>query len=120
MPACLLPSTWPRITAGPISPGVGPSLYQPACIGVLTGGTSIVWSALSPSCTSDEGAPILGMSTDTGVEAASDGTPAAAALVAVVVDVAAVLVVTAGTDCGGVVPHAPTSSPAASSAPIRV
>src|SRR5690349_14919900 len=106
------------MTAGPISPGGGPSLYPPACTGVPTGGTSTVWSVLSPSGTSDECAPILGMSTDTGVEAASDGGATAVGLMVVVV--AAVLVVTAGADCGDVVPHAPASRPAASSTPIRV
>jgi len=59
------------------------------------------------------------MSTDTGVEAASDGGAAAAGLLAVVV-VAELLVVTAGADCGGVVPHAPTNRPAASSTLISV
>src|SRR5829696_9003191 len=71
MPGCLFPSTCPRITAGPISPGVGALLYQPACMGWLTGGTSMVWSGLSPRETKVDLAPIFGMEMSVGGEAGS-------------------------------------------------
>src|SRR5947209_11228760 len=68
MPCLWSPSTWPRITAGPTSPGDGPNLYQPACCGWSTGGTCTDLSALSPSWTNDERAAMLGMSTQLGGE----------------------------------------------------
>src|SRR4030081_74363 len=67
----------PRMIAGPVAPGVGLWKSQPACIGWLTGGTWTVSSALSPSCTSVDRAPILGMSTETGSDLAIPATSAA-------------------------------------------
>src|SRR4030081_3074088 len=66
----------PRMIAGPVAPGVGLWKSQPACIGWLTGGTWTVSSALSPSCTSVDRAPILGMSTETGSDLAIPATSA--------------------------------------------
>src|SRR5690606_36390303 len=55
-------------TDGPTSPGVGLWRYHAACIGSVTGGTSTVPSALRPTGSSDERAPMRGIDTETGCD----------------------------------------------------
>ena len=61
-------STWPRITAEPISPGDGPSPYQPGCWAFV--GTCTVPSALSPSVDNETVSERSGIFNSTGVERA--------------------------------------------------
>ncbi|GII05005.1 hypothetical protein Pta02_70130 [Planobispora takensis] len=53
-------STRPRMTAGPISPGVGPCRYQPVRFGWSTGGTPTVPSGSRPTEPTEERSVALG------------------------------------------------------------
>src|SRR5450631_20441 len=57
-------STWPAITAGPRSPGVGPPVYHPA--GKPPGGTCIDPSARRPRLIRAESTPIAAICRRTG------------------------------------------------------
>src|SRR5215467_1410332 len=52
-------SRWPRTTAGPVSPGTGPSLYHPAWLG--SDGTWMVPSDARPRSVTLASTPIAGM-----------------------------------------------------------
>src|SRR5450756_1064224 len=52
-------STWPAITAFPLSPGLGPSLYHATCVGFF--GTSIAPSGVSPTYSKPVSTPIAGI-----------------------------------------------------------
>src|SRR5450631_2488148 len=62
-------STWPAMTAGPSSPGLGPPVYQPA--GKPLGGTSIDPSVRRPRFISAESTPIEVICRRTGADLAS-------------------------------------------------
>src|SRR5579859_7779532 len=67
-------STWPSMTDAPIWPGVAEYLYHAARSAlVLSGGTCIEPSALTPRRRSLDFTPIAGISTETGSDRASDG-----------------------------------------------
>ena len=53
-------SMWPRMTEGPVAPGVAEYLYQPAVRTSLSGGTCTVLSAFRPSCMMLASTPIAG------------------------------------------------------------
>src|SRR5882724_2395658 len=62
--------------AGPAAPGVGPSRYQLACMGVPTGGTATVRSGLSPSGTRLDAALMESIRSSVGAAASSGATGA--------------------------------------------
>src|SRR5450631_251946 len=63
-------STWPAMTAGPTSPGVGPPVYQPA--GKPLGGTCKDPSARNPRSINLESTPIASICRRTGTDLSMD------------------------------------------------
>lgn len=84
-PSPYLPTvTWPRITDGPVWPGVGEPSYQPAGACAAIGGTATSPSASSPRDITAVSTPISGMRSRSGSERAMARTATGCGAAAVV------------------------------------